>query len=297
MPLKTSPTRKHHAHHPKERRSKKFLKVYAPYIPLLTLVGLGIAMLQTPTHPPQFVGSVKSYATNMSDGGLLDATNKARREAGMSPLNYNGALDQAAQAKAQDMKSKNYWSHISPDGTQPWNFIEQANYSYHKAAENLAFGFGSSNETVTGWMNSPSHRANLLDPELHDVGFGIVNAPNYQGHGEETIVVAMYGQPAGTGVQPSTDSKPSYASVANQEPTRISVIQQFTGGKAPWSTFLIGILSGGILMYLLVKHAHGLRKTLIKSERFIIHHPLLDITLIAFVVVAVIASRTIGSVY
>jgi uncharacterized protein YkwD len=135
---------------------------------------------------------VLAYATEMSQSGLLAGTNSARAANGMAPLSLNGQLNSSAQAKAQDMANKNYWAHVSPDGTQPWYFFDQAGYVYIRAGENLAYGFMSSQGAVDGWMNSPTHRANILG-DYQDVGFGIVNAPDYQSNGQQTIVVAHYG--------------------------------------------------------------------------------------------------------
>jgi hypothetical protein len=97
---------------------------------------------------------------------------------------------------------RNYWSHNTPEGNSPWTFITKAGYQYLKAGENLAYGFLTSAGVVTGWMNSTAHRANVLDATFKDVGFGIASGPNYQG-GENTVVVAMYGQAAPSIVAPA----------------------------------------------------------------------------------------------
>ncbi|MGI9028358.1 MAG: CAP domain-containing protein [Candidatus Saccharimonadales bacterium] len=293
MPLKTKPRQTHHVSHKKEKRTKHFMKVYAPYIPLLLIIGCGFFIYGHPEISGPS-GSVESYATETSDENLLAATNKQRQGNGLKPLKFNASLDTAAQAKAQDMASRNYWAHVTPDGEQPWVFIASANYTYRKAAENLAYGFETSNATVNGWMNSPGHRANILDADLEEVGFGIINVPNYQDRGPETIVVAMYGQPA---VQSAGISQPVTPSVATAQPQDISYVQSVTAGKAPWSSFVIGLAIGSIIMYLTVKHARGVRRAWRTSENFVIQHPLFDITLVAFVALAAIASQTIGNVY
>jgi uncharacterized protein YkwD len=139
-------------------------------------------------------GSVLAYATEMSRSGLFAATNAARAANGLGPLALDSRLNNSAQMKAEDMAAKDYWAHVAPDGTQPWYFFEQAGYSYIRAGENLAYGFSSSQATVDGWMNSPSHRENVLGDYV-DVGFGFVNVPDYQSSGNQTIVVAHYGTP------------------------------------------------------------------------------------------------------
>jgi hypothetical protein len=174
---------------------------------------------------------ILGYATNVSISALLQETNIQRSDNGQLALSLNSKLSQAAQAKANDMAKRDYWSHTTPDGEQPWQFITAAGYDYTSAAENLAYGFDSSNGTVSGWMNSAGHRANLLNNTYSDVGFGIANAPNYQGDGEETIVVAMYAKPNGiaspatlqtgrkdTAAAPET-SKPAEQQQTNPEQT------------------------------------------------------------------------------
>ncbi len=138
---------------------------------------------------------VLGYATSMSATSLLQETNIQRSQNSLGALSLNNQLSQAAQAKADDMAARDYWSHTTPDGKQPWEFISATGYSFSYAGENLAYGFDTSSATVAGWMNSPPHRANVLNVNYTDVGFGYANAPNYQGTGEETIVVAMYAKP------------------------------------------------------------------------------------------------------
>ncbi len=170
--------------------SKHYTKTYWPYLPMLLVVLCGFVLNLT-WHPGQ---AVLGYATSISPTGLLDETNTQRTQNSETALAMNSQLMQAAQAKANDMVAKNYWSHVSPDGTQPWQWITNAGYSYMSAGENLAYGFDTSSATVSGWMNSAEHRANILNSDFQDVGFGIANSPNFNGDGEETVVVAMYGQ-------------------------------------------------------------------------------------------------------
>lgn len=152
-------------------------------------------------EPLQYPGKVLAYASEMSRGGLLSGTNAARSANGLGGLSLNSQLNNSAQAKAQDMANNNYWAHVSPSGTQPWYFFDQAGYSYVRAGENLAYGFMTSQGAIDGWMNSASHRANILG-DYYDVGFGIVNTPNYQSSGEQTIVVAHYGAQAAAPAPP-----------------------------------------------------------------------------------------------
>jgi len=196
------------------RQSKPYLKVYWPYVPMLLIVMVGL-FFGSPSRSMNH--GVLAYATEMSSSGLLSATNAQRSANGKASLAINAQLANAAQTKANDMAARNYWSHNTPDGKAPWYFIEQAGYSYTKAGENLAYGFGTSSQTVTGWMNSPTHRDNMLDSAFTEVGFGFVNSANYNNSGQETIVVAMYGQPQVAGLS-QTAPAPAPAQPAPSKP-------------------------------------------------------------------------------
>lgn len=103
----------------------------------------------------------------------MGATNDQRRANNLPPLNLNSQLNTAAENKAADMFAKNYWAHVSPDGTTPWYFIKGSGYSYVYAGENLARGFTTAGEVVDAWMASPDHRENELSPNYQDVGFAV----------------------------------------------------------------------------------------------------------------------------
>lgn len=148
---------------------------------------------------------VLGYASNITVADLLKNTNEKRTAAGDRQLVLNDELSQAAAAKAKDMFTKQYWAHTAPDGTDPWNFILNAGYNYLFAGENLARDFGDSKGVVNAWMNSPSHKENLLNPRYQEVGFAVVNG-KYNGY-ETTLVVQMFG--ARPGIIPQISSEPS----------------------------------------------------------------------------------------
>lgn len=201
----------HHQH-----KRKHFHKTYWPYLPMLAIVGLGLLFnAMWPAYK-----SVLGYATDMSAARLLTDTNQQRIDNGLDALSLNQKLTNAAQAKAEDMAAKDYWSHDTPDGKTPWSFILAAGYNYQTAGENLAYGFGSADDTVTAWMNSPEHRANILNTSYTDVGFAFINIPDYQNSGPETLVVAEYGSPrASAKTTPATTSHSSATSSSGGAPT------------------------------------------------------------------------------
>jgi hypothetical protein len=173
------------------RFTKHYSKTYWPYLPMLLVLVIGFCLNLTWNRSKSVLG----YATDVSTTDLLANTNTQRTENGLSALSENSELDQAAQAKANNMVALDYWAHIAPDGETPWQFITDAGYSYVAAGENLAYGFDTSADTVAGWMNSPEHQANILDTSYTNVGFGIANSTDFQGTGPETIVVAEYAEP------------------------------------------------------------------------------------------------------
>ncbi len=136
---------------------------------------------------------------------------------------------QAAAAKANDVFAKNYWAHYAPDGTSPWFFFQQAQYQYLYAGENLAKDFTDSQAVVAAWMNSPTHRDNILKPEYEEIGFAVQEG-NLQNQ-DTVLVVQLFGKPDGTAVvqEPSasrfqTETAPPQPAVAS-EATQKSVVK------------------------------------------------------------------------
>lgn len=105
---------------------------------------------------------------------VIRLVNSARTEAKLPPLKENEVLDIAAKNKADDMGSKEYFSHSSPDGKTPWDFIKGAGYKYVAAGENLAMDFMSAEAAHNALMASPTHRANILNPLYTEVGVSVV---------------------------------------------------------------------------------------------------------------------------
>lgn len=205
------------------KTSHDYHKAYWPYLPMAVIVSLGVLVN---TFWGTIQQNVLSYATNVSTSGLLQETNEERIAGGLSGLGLNAKLNQAAQAKANDMAARDYWSHNTPEGDAPWVFISNAGYQYKSAGENLAYGFDSSTEAIIGWMNSPGHKANIMNTGYTEVGFGMADAASYQGTGPQTIVVAMYGTPqvlaaapAAAPAAPAPTPKPTPAPTPAPEPT------------------------------------------------------------------------------
>lgn len=281
-------TKQHSNLRPKHKHTKDFLKVYWPYMPLLVILS-SLTLLISPWHYFK-KNDVLSYATNITATGLLESTNSERVKANNTSLRMNEKLSRAAQAKADDMVARDYWSHNTPEQQSPWVFIDKTGYSYQKAGENLAYGFASNNQVIAGWLNSASHRANMLESSFDEVGFGIANSKNFVNVGKSTVVVALYAK-HGSITSPNYTSTPAQHSVESQS---INRIQMFTNGSMPWLSYAIGIITGAALMYIFVKHSLAFKRAISKSERFIIKHPVLDATLIALAVLGILLTKQAG---
>lgn len=294
--VKHTHTKRFGYHH---KKTKKYHSTYWPYLPVLMM--LLMLFVWGLFRSPANVG-VLAFATEISAEKLLLQTNKERQSSGVGSLVLNDKLRAAAQAKAEDMARHNYWSHVSPDGTEPWAFIDETDYAYSKAGENLAYGFLTSTQTVKGWMNSPTHRENMLDEEFREVGFGYVNATGFQDSSEETIVVALYARPLSADVTSvsSSASAASFtmtvpeASTYPSETLAVTRLATLTGAQFTWATFLLGVISGAAVLGIVATHTQRIRSLWHRGEEFVLHHPMLDFSLLSIVAVAIFMASHVG---
>ncbi|MFC7380945.1 CAP domain-containing protein [Sphaerisporangium rhizosphaerae] len=100
-------------------------------------------------------------------------TNAARQEQGCGPLRIDEHLRAAARGHSDDMAAKGYFDHTSADGRSPWDRIKAAGYSSNMFAENIARGQATPAAVVQGWLNSPGHRANIMNCKLKAIGVGV----------------------------------------------------------------------------------------------------------------------------
>jgi uncharacterized protein YkwD len=104
---------------------------------------------------------------------ILAAVNAERKRAGMPPLRPNDRLDQAAQRHAQDMLTRRYFAHQSPEGKTVRERARAAGYDWRAIGENIAEGQRSVDEVMDTWMHSPPHRKNILDRDFKELGVGL----------------------------------------------------------------------------------------------------------------------------
>ncbi len=154
---------------------------------------------------------------------ILSLTNESRVANNVLPLTINTTLNQAAQSKAEDMVINNYFSHTSPDGRMPWNFVNRNSYTYILIGENLALNFLGADDAHAALMASPSHKKNILNPKYTDLGLAVVSGKI---NGEEAnILVEIFGAKTENPILAVTPIKAAAPSLSEnvQEPVAIPI--------------------------------------------------------------------------
>lgn len=140
--------------------------------------------------------SSKWMVSTVLPGVIVELTNDERADNNLPALKRNSVLDEAARMKAQDMAKNEYFAHYSPTGVSPWHWFAEANYNFIHAGENLAIHFTDSSDVVDAWMESPTHRANIVNANYKEIGVGTAEG-TYQGF-KTVYVVQLFGAPAAT---------------------------------------------------------------------------------------------------
>lgn len=190
--------RRSNNHRPKILHPDLILGIFA------VIMVAGIGMNQLPKYIKS-LGNVLGYASSITIEETLAQTNAKRAEVGLSPLRINSNLSSAALAKGQDMFNQQYWSHKSPAGKQPWDFMKESGYSFSVAGENLARDFSTTQTMMEAWMRSPSHKANILHPRYSEIGLAVIDG-KLEGV-ETTLVVQMFGRPVTNKAKISPDGE------------------------------------------------------------------------------------------
>lgn len=151
-------------------------------------------------------GPLDGQAGDLTQQGVIDQTNKQRELYGHSALRSNAKLNLAAKAKLDDMFRQQYFEHQSPDGKNPSDVIKAAGYEYLVVGENLALGnYQNDQVLVEAWMNSPGHRANILDSKFNEIGVA-VGRGMFEGK-QVWLAVQEFGAPLSDCPLPSTSLK------------------------------------------------------------------------------------------
>jgi uncharacterized protein YkwD len=130
----------------------------------------------SPPGPPPAASPAaptRSAAPPAPEAQVLALVNVERARAGCAPVTPDARLATAAHAHSADMAGRNYFAHTDPDGYDPGRRITAAGYRWSTYGENIASGFRDPDSVMTGWMNSPGHRRNILDCRFRNLGVGL----------------------------------------------------------------------------------------------------------------------------
>ena len=162
-------------------------------------------------NPPPLLSYKKVDSITLLQSKIISETNLQRQEngnpsttlrTGLPALVENKKLDEAAIAKANDMFLNQYFEHTSPTGIDPGKLVQSYGYDYVVAGENLILGnFSSEKEVVQDWMNSPGHRANILNNRYTEIGVAIIKGT----YKDQTVWIGVqeFGLPLSTCPEPS----------------------------------------------------------------------------------------------
>jgi hypothetical protein len=135
-----------------------------------------------------------AQAAEIRVSDVIKLLNQARVANGLDTLKENSILDRAAEAKAADMLKNDYFAHTSPSGIDPWYWFKKAGYNYKFAGENLAVNYDNAEDQHKAWMNSKTHRANILNTNYLEVGVAVVKG-NIEGE-NSLLTVELFGAPS-----------------------------------------------------------------------------------------------------
>lgn len=191
--------------------SRKALAIY-----LITLVSVNLILGQL---------GLFTVGADISIEQLLQQHNIEREVRGLSPLRLNSTLSKSATSKSSVMLELNCWSHYCPPEKEPWDFFKESGYNYQHAGENLAEGFSSIDSVMSAWMNSPTHRENILNPNFKEIGFGFAYGP-YQGKSQNVIITVHFGTaftPQIAGNNSDTETTTDNTSSLTEEGYQVSI--------------------------------------------------------------------------
>lgn len=184
------------------------------------------------TQAPAIVARVPNVAAVISSV-LVELTNVDRTSQGLATLKVNPLLTEVAEAKARDMATKGYFAHTSPEGLSPWHWFQEKGYAFSYAGENLAIDFSESADVQRAWMNSPTHRANIVGTRFTEIGIAVENG-TYQGR-PATFVVQVFGTPAPASVSKAT---PATTTAPTPKPKQVAAVREVVAEPVPASTAL-----------------------------------------------------------
>lgn len=133
-----------------------------------------------------------AWLSSITEENIIKLSNQERSENNLGILTVNDLLTKAAYAKAEDIMATGIFQHNFGDRKfSAW--IKEAGYKYSYAGENLAIDFVTSEGAFKAWLNSPTHRENILNEKFTAIGVAVVNG-KFKGD-DTTLVVQMFGAP------------------------------------------------------------------------------------------------------
>jgi uncharacterized YkwD family protein len=123
------------------------------------------------TTSSQAPSAGSSYSAFQNE--VVRLVNQERAKNGLGALSVDSALTKTATLKSQDMAENGYFSHTSPTYGSPFDMMKQFGITYRTAGENIAMGQTTPAQVMEGWMNSPGHRANILQSSYTKIGVGV----------------------------------------------------------------------------------------------------------------------------
>lgn len=123
---------------------------------------------ETPELPEQTLPST----VTLLEREAMELVNEKRSAYGLDALTLSGELSVKARIKSQEMKDLGYFSHTSPTYGSPFDMMKALGIRYYSAGENIAMGYRTAEAVVNAWMNSTSHRENILSTRYTSMGIG-----------------------------------------------------------------------------------------------------------------------------
>ncbi|WP_326720444.1 CAP domain-containing protein [Streptomyces sp. NBC_00243] len=127
---------------------------------------------EKPTKAPKTTAPVTVSAETAAEAAVLELVNTERAKVGCSPVAANSALSELASVFSEDMAARGFFDHTDPDGATPWDRAATAGIT-NLGGENIARGQSTAEAVMEAWMNSPGHRANILNCDFKTLGVGV----------------------------------------------------------------------------------------------------------------------------
>ncbi|MGI2906913.1 CAP domain-containing protein [Tolypothrix sp. VBCCA 56010] len=147
-----------------------------------TPVTLAITSTSITPESPKEPSSVNPFIDR-----VLQLTNAQRLQAGLQPLTLNSKLNNSAQAHSEDMALHDFFGHKGSNGSSMGDRAKASGYQFSLFGENIAAGYATPEDVVQGWMNSPAHRANILNANYREMGIGYYYLANDTGNVNENF--------------------------------------------------------------------------------------------------------------